>query len=135
MPGKDVTPEQLRRRDWWTGPILFVLVDDYELLSGHDSPLLPLVPYLSQGTDIGFHMVVTRGAASLLRMFSDPVIRRLQESNSPDLALSCPPSEGLLLGNTKPRNLPPGRAMYCTRRGAKILQTPFEAVREPVASG
>ncbi|MGW0504404.1 type VII secretion protein EccCa [Micromonospora sp. NPDC003241] len=123
MPGTDVTPEQLRRRDWWTGPRLFVLVDDYDLLAGHDSPLAPLIPFLPQGTDIGFHLVLTRGAAGVMRMSMDPLIRRLQETNSPDLALSCPPSEGPLLGNTKPRILPPGRALLCTRRGHRLIQT------------
>ncbi|MEU4339255.1 type VII secretion protein EccCa [Micromonospora lupini] len=125
MPGSDITPEQLRRRDWWQGPRLFVLVDDYDLLSGHDSPLLPLLPYLSQGADIGFHLVLTRGAANVLRMSIDPLIRRLQETNSPDVALSCPPNEGPLLGNTKPRHLPPGRALLCTRRGSRLIQTPW----------
>ncbi|RKN34136.1 type VII secretion protein EccCa [Micromonospora musae] len=123
MPGADVTPEQLRRRDWWTGPQLFVLVDDYDLLAGHDSPLTPLLPYLAQGADIGFHLVLTRGAANVLRMSMDPLMRRMQETNSPDVALSCPPTEGPLLGNTKPRHLPPGRALLCTRRGARLIQT------------
>ncbi|XVU26731.1 type VII secretion protein EccCa [Actinoplanes sp. CA-054009] len=128
MPGPDITPEQLRRRDWWTGPQLFVLVDDYDLLAGHESPLLPLLPYLAQGADIGFHLVVTRGAANVLRMSMDPVIRRMQETNTPDLALSCPPNEGPLLGNTRPRQLPPGRALLCTRRGGKLIQTAYRPV-------
>ena len=43
VPGADVSPEKLRARDWWQGPELFVLVDDYELLAGHDNPLAGLV--------------------------------------------------------------------------------------------
>ncbi|OKI85866.1 type VII secretion protein EccCa [Micromonospora sp. CB01531] len=123
VPGADITPEQLRSRDWWSGPRLFVLVDDYDLLGGIDGPLLPLVPYLPQGADIGFHMVLTRGAVNVMRMSMDPLIRRLQETNSPDLALSCPPNEGPLLGGIKPRQLPPGRALLCTRRGSRLVQT------------
>ncbi|WP_211192779.1 type VII secretion protein EccCa [Actinoplanes sp. TBRC 11911] len=125
MPGADVSPEQLRRRDWWTGPRLFVLVDDYDLIAGGDNPLLPLMPYLSHGADIGFHCILTRGAANVLRMSMDQLIRRLQETNSPDLAFSCPPSEGPLLGNVKPRLLPPGRALLCTRRGARLIQAAY----------
>ena len=131
MPGADVTPEQLRRRDWWSGPQLFVLVDDYDLLSGMDSPLQPLMPFLAQGADIGFHLVVTRGAANVMRMSMDPVIRRMQETNTPDLALSCPPNEGPLLGNVKPRHLPPGRALLCSRRGGRLIQTAFREVAAP----
>ncbi|MEV4346294.1 type VII secretion protein EccCa [Actinoplanes sp. NPDC049596] len=130
MPGADVSPEQLRRRDWWTGPQLFVLVDDYDLLAGHESPLLPLLPYLAQGADIGFHLVVTRGAANVMRMSMDPLIRRMQETNTPDLALSCPPNEGPLLGNVKPRHLPPGRALLCTRRGGRLIQTAWQPAED-----
>ncbi|MEU7575341.1 type VII secretion protein EccCa [Micromonospora sp. NPDC049240] len=125
MPGTDVSPEQLRARDWWSGPRLYLLVDDYDMMGGHESPLLRLVPYLAQGTDIGFHMVLTRAAAGAMRMSMDPLVRRLQETNSPDVVLSCPPGEGPLLGNTKPRILPPGRALLCTRRGARVIQTPY----------
>ncbi|RIV33197.1 type VII secretion protein EccCa [Micromonospora radicis] len=131
VPGADITPEQLRRRDWWTGPRLFVLVDDYEMLSGMDSPLQPLVPLLQQGADIGFHLVLSRGAANLSRMSMDPLMRRLQETNSPDVALSCPPTEGPLLGSTKPRHLPPGRALLCTRRGSRLIQTAWS---EPITA-
>jgi S-DNA-T family DNA segregation ATPase FtsK/SpoIIIE len=123
MPGPEISPEQLRRRDWWTGPRLFVLVDDYDLLAGMDNPLLGLVPFLPHGSDIGFHLVLARGAAGVMRMAMDPLIRRLQETNSPDVALSCPPGEGPLLGGAKPRHLPPGRALLCTRRGSRLIQT------------
>ncbi|WP_320065623.1 type VII secretion protein EccCa [Micromonospora sp. RTGN7] len=131
VPGADITPEQLRARDWWSGPELFVLVDDYELLAGHDSPLSGLIPLLPQGGDIGLHVVVTRAAAGAMRLSMDPLLRRIQELNTPDVALSCPPTEGPLLGNTKPRTLPPGRALLCTRRGGRLIQT--GRVPEPAA--
>ena len=58
------------------------------------------------------------------------LIRRLQETNSPDIAMSCPPTEGPLLGGVKPRHLPPGRALLCTRRGSRLIQTAWS---EPTA--
>jgi S-DNA-T family DNA segregation ATPase FtsK/SpoIIIE len=127
MPGPDVTPDQLRRRDWWQGPLLFVLVDDYDLIAGHDNPLAPLVPLLPQAIDVGLHVVLARGASGVMRMSMDPLLRRLQELNAPDLALSCPPSEGPLLGGVKARHLIPGRALLCTRRGSRLIQTGFVA--------
>jgi DNA segregation ATPase FtsK/SpoIIIE, S-DNA-T family len=137
VPGQDITPEQLRRRDWWTGPEMFLLIDDYDLVaSSSNSPLAPLVDFLPQAGDIGLHVIIARGAAGSMRTSMDPVLRRLQESNTPDIALSCPPSEGALLGNVRPRQFPPGRAMLLTRRGYKILQTalvsdPATAIAEP----
>jgi DNA segregation ATPase FtsK/SpoIIIE, S-DNA-T family len=126
VPGQDITPEQLRRRDWWSGPEVFVLVDDYDLVaSSSNSPLASLTEFLPQAGDIGLHVVVARGAAGSMRTAMDPVLRRLQESNAPDIALSCAPTEGPLLGNVKPRQFPPGRALLLTRRGHQVLQTAF----------
>jgi S-DNA-T family DNA segregation ATPase FtsK/SpoIIIE len=126
VPGQDITPEQLRRRDWWSGPEIFLLVDDYDLItSSANSPLQPLVEFLPQAGDIGLHVVIARAAAGSMRTAMDPVLRRLQESNTPDIALSCPPTEGQLLGNVRPRQFPPGRAMLLTRRGHQVLQTAF----------
>jgi S-DNA-T family DNA segregation ATPase FtsK/SpoIIIE len=131
VPGPDITPEQLRRRDWWSGHEAFLLIDDYDLVSsGVNSPLLPLVDFLPQAADIGLHLVITRGAAGSARSMMDPVLRRLQESNTPDLALSCPPSEGPLLGNVRPRQFPPGRGMLLTRRQHLVLQTGYVAEPE-----
>ncbi|CAO5147379.1 ESX secretion system protein EccC [Frankia sp. AiPs1] len=125
LPGPEITPARLRRRDWWSGPLLFVLIDDYDLLTGHDNPLAPLVGLLPQGGDIGLHVVVARAAAGVMRMSMDPLLRRMQELNTPDLALSCPRGEGPLLGGAKPRDLPPGRALLCTRRGSRLVQTAY----------
>jgi DNA segregation ATPase FtsK/SpoIIIE, S-DNA-T family len=126
IPGPDITPEQLRRRDWWDGPEFFLLIDDYDLVaSSANSPFAPLVEFLPQAADVGLHVIITRGAAGAMRTSMDPVLRRLQESNTPDLALSCPPSEGPLLGNVRPRQFPPGRGMLLTRRQHMVLQTGF----------
>ncbi len=126
VPGPDITPEQLRRRDWWSGPEFFLLVDDYDLVaSAASGPLQSLVEFVPQAADIGLHIVVARAASGSARTSMDPALRRLQESNTPDVALSCPPTEGVLLGNVRPRQFPPGRAMLLTRRGHKVLQTAF----------
>jgi S-DNA-T family DNA segregation ATPase FtsK/SpoIIIE len=126
VPGQDVTPEQLRRRDWWNGPEVFLLVDDYDLVaSSASSPLQSVIEFLPQAGDIGLHVIVARGAAGSTRTAMDPVLRRLQESNTPDIALSCAPTEGPLLGNVRPRQFPPGRAMLLTRRGHQVLQTAY----------
>jgi S-DNA-T family DNA segregation ATPase FtsK/SpoIIIE len=124
LPGPDITPAQLRKRDWWTGPQLFLMIDDYEMVSSPaGTPFAPLLNYLAQGTELGLHLIVVRSTNGLGRASNEPLLRGLLEVNTPALLLSCPPSEGYLFGNVKPRQMSPGRAMYITRRRTLQVQT------------
>ncbi|MFJ2261094.1 type VII secretion protein EccCa [Streptomyces sp. NPDC087844] len=125
MPGSDIAPSRMRQRDWWQGPSVFVLVDDYDLIGAPlgRSPFEPLLDFLALGYEVGFHLVVTRSAAGAGRGLGDQVLRRMLEVNTPALLLSCPPSEGYLFGSVKPRVLVPGRALRITRRKTVQIQT------------
>jgi S-DNA-T family DNA segregation ATPase FtsK/SpoIIIE len=124
LPGAEITQQQLARRDWWTGPEYYIVVDDYDLLMGSrgSGPLDAIVDLVPVAGDIGLHIVLTRPAAGSSRLSMDSVIRRLQESNTPDLALSVPTNEMPLLNGMRPRPFPPGRGMVVTRRAATQLQ-------------
>ncbi|MET8942591.1 type VII secretion protein EccCa [Streptomyces sp. NPDC004542] len=132
LPGPDITPARMRLADWWTGPRLFVLVDDYDMVGGGlavSHPFEPLLDHLTLGHEVGLHLVVTRSATGAGRGLNDQLLRRLDEINTPGLLLSCPPSEGYLFGAVKPRVLPPGRAQYIARRKGLLMQTAL--VEEP----
>ncbi|WP_017558258.1 type VII secretion protein EccC [Nocardiopsis baichengensis] len=117
LPGPEVTPEELRARSWWTGPELFVVIDDYDLLgTGGPGPLAPLLDMLPLGADIGLHLILARGAGGFSRAMGEPALRMLIDANTPSIVLSCPPSEGVLFGSLRPRTLPPGRALRLDRR-------------------
>jgi S-DNA-T family DNA segregation ATPase FtsK/SpoIIIE len=133
LPPADLPPERLSARDWYTGPRLYLLVDDYDLVAGSTmaNPFGPLLDYLAQSTEIGLHLVVARSATGVSRGLSEPLLRRLQEVNTPVALLSCPPSEGRLFNDVKPRTLPPGRALYLTRRGTLQVQTALTDFRRP----
>jgi len=124
LPGPDVTAQQLRDRSWWTGPELFVLVDDYDLVvSGPMNPLQPLLEYLPQARDVGLHLVITRRAGGASRSLFEPVIQRLRELSSPGLVMSGPSDEGALIGPVRPTLMPPGRGKLLTRReGVRLIQ-------------
>jgi S-DNA-T family DNA segregation ATPase FtsK/SpoIIIE len=125
LPGGDITPEQLRDRSWWSGPELFVLVDDFDLVasSPHSNPLSPLLDYLTQGRDIGLHLVVVRRSGGAARAIYDPVISRIRDLASPGILMSGSREEGPLLGNMRPQQLPPGRGWLITRdKGAQLVQ-------------
>jgi DNA segregation ATPase FtsK/SpoIIIE, S-DNA-T family len=124
LPGPEVTAEQLRNRDWWKGPELYLLIDDYDLVAGAAvNPLAPLLEYLPQARDIGLHLVITRRIGGASRALFDPVIGRIRELASPGIMLSGPREEGALFGTIKPQALPPGRGWLFTRRdGARLVQ-------------
>jgi S-DNA-T family DNA segregation ATPase FtsK/SpoIIIE len=115
MPGTDVTPEQLRNRSWWTGPEIYILVDDYDLVASGQNPLTPLVEFLAQARDIGLQLIITRRAGGASRALMDPVVGRLRELGQPAVVLSAPRDEGTLFG-VRPAQLPPGRGMLVSRR-------------------
>ena len=134
LPGPEVTPEELRNRSWWTGPELFVVIDDYDLLgAGGGGPLAPVMDMLPQGADIGFHLILARGAGGISRAMGDPALRMLIDSNTPSMVLSVPPSEGVLFGSLRPERLPPGRALRFDRRDPVKVQLALDPGTEEEA--
>jgi S-DNA-T family DNA segregation ATPase FtsK/SpoIIIE len=126
LPGPDVTPARLRARSWWTGPDVYVLVDDYDLVAAPGgapgaggNPLLPLLEFLPQAKDVGLHLVVARRTGGAARAVFEPLIARLRELAVPGLLMSGSPDEGPLLDGVKPGPLPPGRGLLLTRRAGR----------------
>lgn len=117
LPGPDVTAEQLRRRSWYTGPEVFLLVDDYDLVAtSSGNPLNPLLEYLPFARDIGLHIVLCRSSAGAGRAMYEPFMQRLQDLSVFALTLSGDRSEGPLFGSVAPFRQQPGRATLSDRR-------------------
>ena len=123
LPPPDLTPDQLRSRSWWSGSDLFVIVDDYDLVSGTRNPLLALSEFLPQARDVGLHVILARSAGGAGRAMFDPVIQRLREMGSPGLIMSGSKDEGALLGGIRPAAQPCGRGFLVGRRsGSRLVQ-------------
>ncbi|MFE7577343.1 type VII secretion protein EccCa [Streptomyces sp. NPDC057521] len=121
-PPADVTPRQLRERSWWTGPRIFVLVDDYDLVAtGTGSPLAALTDCLPFARDTGVRFVLARNCAGASRAMYEPFLQRIKELGAQGVVLSGDPAEGDLVGSVRARPMPPGRACMATRRGGKSL--------------
>ena len=118
LPTSNVTPTQLRSRTWWSGPEIYVVVDDYDLLGGAGvSPLEPLLEFLPHGGDVGFHLVVARRIGGAARAMFEPLLAGLRDAGCATLLMSGSPDEGLTIGPVRPSQLPPGRGVLVTRRG------------------
>lgn len=125
LPGSGVTARQPRGRDRWVTPEIFLLVDDYDIVCGAaGNPLLPLLPFLAQGQDIGFHLVLARRCGGASRAVFETVLQTLADLGTPTLMFSGEKSEGRLAHGVAPRRLPTGRALLATRDDpVRVIQT------------
>ncbi|MER7724513.1 type VII secretion protein EccCa [Streptomyces sp. NPDC096323] len=125
QPPPDVTPRQLRDRSWWTGPQIFILVDDYDLVAtGAGGPLAPLAEYLPFARDTGVRFVIARGSAGASRAMYEPFMQRIKELGAQGVVLSGNPAEGDLIGTVRGHPMLPGRGYFATRRrGSPLVQT------------
>lgn len=123
LPSAATPLDQLRNGSWWTGPDLFVVVDDYELVSSSSGdPLGQLLKVLPYARDIGLHLAVARRTAGISRAMYDPLLTQLQESNPMALLMSGSPDEGPLFGQWRPTPQPSGRGVLVTRDGDQRVQ-------------
>ncbi|WP_255955542.1 type VII secretion protein EccCa [Streptomyces odontomachi] len=121
-PTAEVTAEQLRTRSWWRGPTVFVVVDDYDLVStSSGNPLSELTELLPFARDVGVRFIIARSSAGAGRATYEPFIQRMTELGSQGLVLAGDPSEGDLLGGVRPRPMPAGRGIFVSRRRGKPL--------------
>ena len=122
MPPPHVTQAQLRDRSWWSGPDLYVVVDDYDLLAAPaGNPLSVLVEYLPHAMDLGLHLVVARRSGGAARALFEPLLAAVRDLGCTGLILSARPDEGALLGSVRPGPRPPGRGVLVTRGGDEQL--------------
>jgi S-DNA-T family DNA segregation ATPase FtsK/SpoIIIE len=116
MPGENVTQQQLRSRSWWSGPDIYLVVDDYDLVAGASgNPLTPLADYLPHAKDLGLHVIVARRSGGAARGMFDPLLARLRDLGCIGLMMSAGADEGVLLGSVRPSPQPPGRGTLIAR--------------------
>jgi S-DNA-T family DNA segregation ATPase FtsK/SpoIIIE len=122
MPGPEITQQQLRNSSWWSGPQVYLLVDDYDLVAtAAGNPLTPLLEYLPHAADLGLHLVVARRSGGAARAVYEPLLAALRDLGCMGLVMSGNPDEGPLVGSARPVPLQPGRATLVTRAGGEQL--------------
>ncbi|MGK5530036.1 type VII secretion protein EccCa [Streptomyces sp. URMC 129] len=122
-PRDDISIEELRARSWWTGPRLFVIVDDYDLVATAKNPLPVLAEHLPYARDVGISFIIARNASGISRAIFEPLLQRMRDLGAQGIILSGDPKEGEILPSVRPRPLPPGRALFATRRrGQPLIQ-------------
>ena len=129
LPGSDVTAEQIRERSWWSGPEVWILVDDYDLVATTSgNPLMELIDLLPQAADIGLHVIITRRMGGASRAAYEKVLQMMNDLAVTGILLSGNPSEGAIINGVKPKRAVPGRAQVVHRElgvvAAQLANTP-----------
>ncbi|EPH45926.1 putative ESX-4 secretion system protein EccC4 [Streptomyces aurantiacus JA 4570] len=124
-PAPDVTAQQLRDRTWWSGPTVFVIVDDYDLVStSGGNPLGKLAELLPFARDVGVRFIIARSTAGASRAAYEPFMQRMLELGAQGVVMAGDPGEGDVLGGVRPRPMPAGRGIFVSRkRGKPLVQT------------
>lgn len=124
LPGDDVGAEELARGDWWTGPTVYLVIDDYDLVAtAMGNPLQPLLELLGHARDIGLRVILARRSGGIGRALFDPVIARLRDLSCDVLLLSGDADEGYIVGRHRMQKLIAGRGELVSRtRGADMVQ-------------
>ncbi|MFJ4438035.1 type VII secretion protein EccCa [Streptomyces sp. NPDC088923] len=134
-PPAGISARDLRARNWWTGPELYLVVDDYDLVSGGlggRGPLAQVTDFLAHAADIGFHLVLARRIGGASRsLTSDPLVARLRELGTGGLLLSGDPREGALLGDHRAARRTPGRGTLVSRKEGVVIQAVHDAPEPP----
>ncbi|MGW3280461.1 type VII secretion protein EccCa [Nocardia rhamnosiphila] len=122
-----VTSQQLKERSWWSGPEIFVVVDDYHMVAqrGQMNPLDPLRELIVDGRDTGFHLIAARNIAQADTAMYDTVLGQVKNLNSSGLIMDGTKMDGMLIGDVKPTKQPLGRG---------ILVEPLTSTKDLVQS-
>ena len=122
MPPPDASQAQLRARSWWSGPDIYLVVDDYDLVATPPSnPLTALLEYLPYARDLGLHLTVARRSAGAERALFEPLLAGLRDLGCMGLMMSGRPDDRALLGTGRPGPLPPGRGILVSPSGDEQL--------------
>jgi S-DNA-T family DNA segregation ATPase FtsK/SpoIIIE len=122
IPPSDASQAQLRSRSWWSGPDMYVMVDDYDLVATPaGNPLAAILEYLPHARDLGLHLVVARRSAGAERAMFEPLLAGLRDLGCMALMMSGRPGDGAPFGTGRPARLPAGRGILITHAGDEQL--------------
>lgn len=123
LPHPDIKPAQLKARDWWQGPEIVLVIDDYELVTGgRTNPLLPLAELIPHAADIGLRVVIARRISGAHRSLHDQVLGAVKDQGATAFLMSGSKEDGPLFGVPVSAQ-PPGRGNWIAHgKAAQIVQ-------------
>jgi S-DNA-T family DNA segregation ATPase FtsK/SpoIIIE len=132
--GRTGQEELARNARSWSGPEIFVIVDDEDLVAGWSGgammfrpdgkgPALEgLVKYANRAREVGLHLVVGRRLSPWGQALSSPLAGKLLTLTAPTVIMDGQREEGALVRGVRASKQPPGRGVYVTDKLAAPAQ-------------
>ena len=129
-PPPGLSAEELLSRTWWSGPEIFLIIDDIQQFPpGFDSPFQKAAPWVTRAADVGLHVIATRTFGGWSSAGSDPLLRALHQANAPLLVMDADPDEGFIRGKMKGGPLPRGRGLLMAEDTGVFVQVAATELR------
>ncbi|HET9876594.1 MAG TPA: type VII secretion protein EccCa [Mycobacterium sp.] len=133
-PPHGLSAEELLSRAWWSGPEIFLIIDDIQQFPpGFDSPFQKAAPWVTRSADVGLHVIATRTFGGWSSAGSDPLLRALHQANTPLLVMDADPDEGFIRGKMKGGPLPRGRGLLMAEDTGVFVQVAATELRRSPA--
>lgn len=123
----EVTREQRRNRSWWSGPEVFLVIDDYSMVNNASpAAFAPLAPFWGSAEQLGVHAVVACPIAVAGRIFmaSGSLMKLSADVGGATLVMNGVKENGPTIAGVPVKPLPPGRGVLVTPDGKDVIQTP-----------
>ncbi|MEU6843495.1 type VII secretion protein EccCb [Streptomyces sp. NPDC046716] len=136
VPGPDVPTAEMRKRNWYKGPLVYLLVDNYDLVAtASGNPLTPLLELLPYAREVGLRVILTRRTGGAAQALYEPFLRQVRDLDAQGVVLSGDRAEGDVLGSIKPRQEPPGRGtLFSSRHTHRRVQLAYDPPEPPQAT-
>ncbi len=130
FPTSEISVEQLKERSWYSGPRVFVLIDEVLMLTGAygtPAPLDYLASVIERRNDLGLNVFCTGPGRLHIESPSTKLPQAIMKLNAPVLLFSGEPQ----LGNISSRgirfqNRPTGEALLARAQGSAVtLRTTY----------
>ena len=124
MPNSDTTQQQLRELSWWSGPEIYVIIDDYDLVAtSTGNPVAALLEFIPHSKDVGLHLVIARRSGGRARTVRTGDCR-IRDMAPAGVVMSGSRDEGNLVGAVRGSEMPQGRGTYVSRSQTQLVQLP-----------
>jgi DNA segregation ATPase FtsK/SpoIIIE, S-DNA-T family len=125
-------------RSWWSGPEVFIVVDDYHLAAdpkANTEPILyKMLPWVAEEPLArGFHLTLARTSTEMwVSETRDPVFKRLMQDRAPVVMLSGDKTDAQIAGTKFERFGIPGRGRYLetSLNRKNRIQAAWSGIRE-----